>query len=139
MDAIETIRRRSKENGRCLVESIHYDNLRIRQAIDKAGCKALYHNLQDYVPICDGFDKLATFDLTILLREKFLPPCEEISPVPFKLQRTDPSPFSLGLYSLNVGYPGKIKLITQQKAIDIHALIGNIGGYIGLFLGNLQL
>ena len=136
MDAIEIIQRRKKENGRCLVDSINYDNLRIREAIEKAGCKALYHKLEDDLPICDGFEELATFDLTNLLREKFIPPCDEISPVPFKLQRTGPIDFSLGLYSLNVGYPGKIKLITQQKAIDIHALIGNIGGYIGLFLGN---
>ena len=63
MDAIEIIQRRNKESGRCLEDSIHYDNLRIREAIDKAGCKALYHNLQDDVPICNGFDKLALFDL----------------------------------------------------------------------------
>ena len=32
-----------------------------------------------------------------------------------------------------------MKLITQQQAIDGHALIGNIGGYIGLFLGMLEI
>ena len=31
--------------------------------------------------------------------------------------------------------PQKMKLVKKQQAIDIHALIGNIGGYIGLFLG----
>ena len=29
--------------------------------------------------------------------------------------------------------PGMV--ISQSKEIDIHALIGNIGGYFGLFLG----
>ena len=35
-----------------------------------------------------------------------------------------------GLYPLLIAYPKKMKLITQQKAIDFHALIGNIGGYL---------
>ena len=32
-------------------------------------------------------------------------------------------------------YPEYIRIITQSKDVDIHALIGNIGGYVGLFLG----
>ena len=29
-----------------------------------------------------------------------------------------------------------MKIIQQSKEVDIHSLIGNIGGYVGLFLGN---
>ena len=36
----------------------------------------------------------------------------------------------------NSTFPKEIKIIAQSKEIDGHALIGNIGGYIGLFLGN---
>ena len=32
-------------------------------------------------------------------------------------------------------FPEQIKIITQSKAVDINSFIGNIGGYIGLFLG----
>ena len=32
-------------------------------------------------------------------------------------------------------FPKIIRMITLSKEIDIHALIGNIGGYLGLFLG----
>ena len=34
-----------------------------------------------------------------------------------------------------MAYPEYIRIITQSKDVDIHALIGNIGGYVGLFLG----
>ena len=34
-------------------------------------------------------------------------------------------------------FPKIIRIITLSKEVDIHALIGNIGGYLGLFLGNL--
>ena len=37
------------------------------------------------------------------------------------------------LYAIN--YPEEIKIITQSKEVDGNSLIGNIGGYIGLFLG----
>ena len=40
-------------------------------------------------------------------------------------------------HQLYVNYPDKIKVITQHKSVDAHMLIGNIGGYIGLFLGNV--
>ena len=38
-------------------------------------------------------------------------------------------------FILNVIYPDQLKIITQSKSVDIHSFIGNIGGYIGLFLG----
>ncbi len=36
---------------------------------------------------------------------------------------------------LCIKYPEEIKIITQTKEVDVHSLIGNIGGYIVLFLG----
>ena len=38
---------------------------------------------------------------------------------------------------LSILYPEDMKVITQSKEVDEHALIGNIGGYVGLFLGNM--
>ena len=136
MDSIEIVQRRNKQSDRCLEESIDYDKLRIHQAVEKAGCKAVYHNLQDDIPICDDYQKLLSFDLENLLKGKFFPPCNEIPQVPFKLQIIQSGiANNFSSYSFGIAYPRKMKLITQQRAIDIHALIGNIGGYIGLFLG----
>ena len=38
-------------------------------------------------------------------------------------------------WQIYIQYPEDIKIITQDKEIDIHGLIGNCGGYLGLFLG----
>ena len=38
-------------------------------------------------------------------------------------------------FNVAVTYPEYAKVIEQSKDVDIHALIGNIGGYVGLFLG----
>ena len=36
---------------------------------------------------------------------------------------------------VSITYPNEARVITQSKEVDIHALIGNIGGYLGLFMG----
>ena len=43
------------------------------------------------------------------------------------------------VWYLGIQYPPEIKLITLSKEVDIHTLIGNIGGYLGLFLGNYHI
>ena len=39
------------------------------------------------------------------------------------------------IFEFQIFYPRYAKIIIQSKDVDIHALIGNIGGYVGLFLG----
>ena len=38
-------------------------------------------------------------------------------------------------WNLGISYPDNVRVIQQSKEVDAHSLIGNIGGYIGLFLG----
>ena len=40
-------------------------------------------------------------------------------------------------WHFGIEYPQYVRIISQSKDVDIHALIGNIGGYVGLFLGNM--
>ena len=61
-------------------------------------------------------------------------PCEEMINLSYKEKV-----FNYPLYPENrkliFVYPPSTKVIHQVRSIDLHALIGNIGGYIGLFLG----
>ena len=74
-----------------------------------------------------------------LFFEDFNLPCEEMSHVFYKHLDIDDFIVDMfgviDMYTLQIAYPEKFKIITQKQDIDIHALIGNIGGYIGLFLG----
>ena len=38
------------------------------------------------------------------------------------------------IWSITIQYPEEARIITQSKDVDVHSLIGNIGGYLGLFL-----
>ena len=37
--------------------------------------------------------------------------------------------------AIQIVFPDKMRVISQSKEVDVHTLIGNIGGYLGLFLG----
>ena len=135
--SIEMLQRRNKRNKICLSNSKSYDDLKQKDIIEKVGCKAPYHNLNIDTPICKDSTKLAKFDGVDMERGNFPPPCEEIPQVSFKSLKIWTGD-KFGYYPLHIGYPKSMKLIRQQQAIDIHALIGNIGGYIGLFLGKFR-
>ena len=134
IDSIEIIRRRSKPNKRCFGDARYYDELLLKHLIKKTGCRPPYYNFQDEDPVCNTNDELAVFDTMNFAYGNFSLPCEEMSQVSFKLLDYG-SDDRFGLYCLQIAYPEKMKIITQQQAIDLHALIGNIGGYIGLILG----
>ena len=50
----------------------------------------------------------------------------------------DNDPTTEKIFSFTIEYPEQVKVITQSQAVDGHSLVGNIGGYIGLFLGLLH-
>ena len=62
--------------------------------------------------------------------------CTRLSKISSKIKSTNRGNKDADDWYLTVLYPEEVKLITQSKEVDVHALIGNIGGYIGLFLGN---
>ena len=63
--------------------------------------------------------------------------CQRLSKVAYEIAKNDWG-FGDGLWGFGLIYPEHIRIITQSKEVDIHSLIGNIGGYIGLFLGNIS-
>ena len=74
-----------------------------------------------------------------MLENDIEPPCLEIPHASLRSASHTGGEKYGGSYPIHIGYPKKMKMITQQQAIDIHALIGNIGGYIGLFLGEFKM
>ena len=65
----------------------------------------------------------------------YLPPCQGISNLVLYHKQTpnlDTSSVVLSIALLE-----KVKIITQSRLVDVQALIGYIGGYIGLFLGKI--
>ena len=62
-------------------------------------------------------------------------PCEEMTNIVFREKGIKTKNRYKENLKLMYVYPLSTKVVQQIKAIDFQALIGNICGYIGLFLG----
>ena len=64
--------------------------------------------------------------------------CQRVSKMRFSAQTAEFIPRKKAdKWGFLIYYPKEIRIITQSKEVDIHTLIGNIGGYLGLFMGKL--
>ena len=137
ISSYEVLRRRTKRGQRCIPNSNPYDDFILRQEIEKVGCRAPYHVSEDPFPICERPEELKVLaDLEYKLSDNSLLPCQEMTSLYYK-NVDEEKGLALG-NRFAMFYPKNIKLITQSRAIDYHSLIGNIGGYIGLFLGTVN-
>ena len=68
----------------------------------------------------------------------FIPDCKIISKIRASVDDGLENEESDSTMAIRLEYPDTIRIIHLSKEIDIHSLIGNIGGYMGLFLGNIS-
>ena len=131
--SIEFIRRRKNRNHDCVLDGKHYDQAVLNKHVQSKGCIAPYHRPQEGIPICYNRTELKNYyyDLYMARRKYHAKACQRLSSLNFEVQ-TLGSSYHWALYII---YPEEVKIIQQYKEVDGHALIGNIGGYIGLFLG----
>ena len=135
--SIELLKRRNKRNEKCIAQWDRFDDLVLERHVEKVGCRAPYMSKFTEFPMCNtqhGLTKSKYFGWS--LQKKYLkemPPCQEMPNVDFK--HSSLKIYDFNVYRLHIGFPLKGKIITQLQEVDAHSLIGNIGGYIGLFLG----
>ena len=101
----------------------------------KNGCRAPYLNVDGAFPICntDKQIKESKMFYGTVKTISFPKPCHRISKIRYDYEIEFPE---TGELRIDITYPEELKIITQSKEVNIHSLIGNSGGYLGLFLGN---
>ena len=131
----EVMIRRNRPGSPCFSLWNHFDKSVYERHIQEASCTTPYQEKKK--PACNTSEEMvhSKYEMNELRNKYFPQPCLELSNVVSSMNIiTDSNGTSPKLL---VGYPDKIKVITQLKSVDAHMLIGNIGGYIGLFLGNV--
>ena len=133
----EILRRRNKNKDPCFVDWIHFDDTVVKTHHDSIGCSPPYHKSNK--SICSSKSEImkSRYELNEVRNRYYPPPCEEMSSIVFSSERLQIPGDSENL-KLYFNYPDKTKVIQQVKAVDFQTLIGNIGGYIGLFLGKMN-
>ena len=134
----EILKRRNTNKNPCSTEWDVHDELVMKRHLENNGCRAPYHTMLKSLPVCDTKDKMKN----VIFHEwgqqstYVKVPCQEMPYIDYKHTSME---FNLDYYLIMFYYPRKAKYITQSREIDGHSLIGNIGGYIGLFLGKFLL
>ena len=137
---VEMIKRRNKRSQKCHENWSNFDSVILEEHAKKVGCTPPYHESIHDIPICSTKDEMRMSKFTLRFDGYGSPPpCEGIEKIYYsfeedKLEGTiwdEPGKFWIGPFI----YDPKFKEIIQKRAIDIHSLVGYIGGYIGLFLG----
>ena len=130
---MEVLRRRNKGKS-CVDDWKHYDDLVLRSHLEMAGCDNPYQKGNNIT--CTTQKQIAKARYMMEnVSDIYPPPCQQMSNVAYDYQKLG---FSINNYTglnFRVEYPAKMKIISQARSVDFHTLIGNIGGYIGLFLG----
>ena len=80
--------------------------------------------------------KDSLYEVTDIRRKRNYPPCQGMSKIDTEFINKFPQ--TKDAFIFTIGYPEQVKVIKQSQAVDGHSLVGNIGGYIGLFLGILR-
>ena len=128
----EILKRRNSRQRKCLDVTNTYDEIIIDELVRDKGCRVPYvkgHRSQRKCKIQDG--KIHTNDYQQM---NVLKACQRISKIKTNIEKVQ---FLADQAMYEIDFPYEVKVITQSKDIDIHSLIGNIGGYLGLFLGRI--
>lgn len=130
----EILRRRAKRKTPCFSDWMYFDDMVLETHHSIVGCSPPYQNSSK--PMCTSKTQLSKsrYDYSIMPGKYYPVPCEGMSSIVFTASKLDYAILS-ETPNLMITYPKTTRLVTQFKSVDLHALIGNIGGYIGLFLG----
>ena len=141
VNEIEILQSRPTRKRRCEENAEDYDKMVLKEHIRKKGCKDPYLEMNGSFSTCDNKEKIKSnrfeYDSPYLLG---IPnACKRFSKIRLDARTLAFVPrMENKFWGLAVFYPKEVRIITQSKEVDIHSLIGNVGGYLGLFLGKLS-
>ena len=136
---MEILQRRNKRTDKCTDDWEFFDVLNAEKHIEYHGCRPPYlASSNKQIPICNTQRSIqeSGYIYEVVIGKYLKKPCQSMTRITFDLNGENPA-FPPADYEIGIGifYPTQYKYIVQSQAVDGHSLIGNMGGYIGLFLG----
>ena len=133
--------RYKKRQNNFILNWKNYDNITSENHLNKVGCKTPDQICSEEWPICTNQGKMN--EARLRLGRTRVHPCKEVEYVYYDFGITEDSSVKTfrGQYWNNwIGFVYRIlhprfRVTVQKKEVDFQALIGYIGGYIGIFTG----
>ena len=135
MQQLEVLKRRNKQNDPYVPDELNFDRIILDEHLEQIGCKAPYHRTDKSLELCDSREKMKETSDDLMGKEKPKKACTIASTLTFTYDESDNKHkvyFEVVLY-----YPYHLKEVVMVRAVDLQTVIGNAGGYIGLFLGTI--
>jgi hypothetical protein len=137
-------KRYKKRQNNCILNWKNYDNMTLRNHLNKVGSKTPDQISNETWPICRSQEKMN--EARLHLNSNNVHPCKEVESVDYDMGESEE--LSSHSYKTFQGQYWKnwiclvyrvlnprFKVVLQKKEVDFQALIGYIGGYIGIFTG----
>ena len=139
---MEFMKRRRNRHQDCMENGKYFDSCVLNRHVKACGCAPPYLQPTEncpriensFVP-CDSKEKLSEskYDFFKVRTNYYPKACHRISRLDYETAEHEDK--GTKRWQLLFYYAEEVKIITQSQEVDVHSLIGNIGGYIGLFLG----
>ena len=138
LEELEVLKQRNSRHRKCSEDIDIYDKNIVDELLQKTGCRPPYLQSHQSYQKCKTKKDIREGKIDILARKRvqILKACQRISKV---RQNFENSAYDGRFWEFLIAYPEEVKIITQSKDVDVHSLIGNIGGYIGLLLGKYHI
>ena len=138
---VVVLKERKKYQKSCNSNWKKNDDFILQKTIEKVGCKPVFFPVESSLPVCKNASK--SLSKLTELRNK-IQPCKKMEKVLYSFNEyyNNIDGKQLGaddtgdVFEINVMFQGTtFTQIEQARAYDFQNLVGNAGGYVGLFLG----
>ena len=129
----EIIQQRMKST-KCMTSWSNFDASILERHVKRMGCRPPYFLSDNKSQVCDTKEKIekSTYALRSAGEILFPAPCRRMTSVSYEAYALKSSK---EIVTFKISFPKEIKIIRQTKAVNFQSFVGNVGGYIGLFLG----
>ena len=135
MTKVEVLERRNKRNLPCIDNRVNYDQQAYNDHVKRIGCKPPYLNVHGNYSNCKSKEKMRQTHFNYLfVRRSLTNPCTSLQNINYRYEEIDVKR-KAPTFSVEVYLPETFKEIQQVREVNFHTLVGNCGGYVGLFCG----
>ena len=139
---VDMLKLRNKRNDFCYENFIDHDQTVFDKIMEKAKCRPYYLQTENGLPFCESNDLRKNFiNSPNDVITKFDPPCQSITKVQFEYEDLYDGEYEFSenvdeIIIIGIDIMDQLfNQIEQTSAYNIDNLVGDIGGYFGLFLG----
>ena len=137
LNQIDILKRRNKRSDPCIPDGVSYENEVLNTHLGNIGCWPPYQKTKINHTICSSRNDLNAAKLESTVLSNLKKACTTAEIITYTYEEYEIKRNGSDWVWFVIDYPKKFKEIKMVKAVNIQTVIGNSGGYVGLFLGNI--